>query len=356
MGRCGQRAIARNCHSVGSGLIGRGNINLFHVVHVVLACRRHRIQCCIGPVADKRHDIGTQQRAARRGNREIEVVAEVRIATVVRLRRADRICPAEGDADRTDPVPLERMRPTAHRGGQRILDHFRRSETRLVRDDHIGCRLHIDQTPAEFVIRPRVAQIIGRVNEQALQHARTHPLSDELARIQLSEQRGRARDGWRGHARAAVRGIGSVGGIDRRVNSDTVGHHVRLDAAVVGRAPTGEVRHRAGRRGTHTAAHRVVDRTNGQNIFRKTVVGDRLEPALGREKVLLITCRPADQVVRHVDREQIRLNRLAIVDAHIGSSCVVSVGMVRERYLGGVTRRGSCAGLGHLCVVAVPVP
>ena len=248
------------------------------------------------------------------------------------------------------------MRPTAHRGSQRVLDHFRRSETRLVRHDHIGCRLHVDQTPTEFVIRPRIAQIIGRVGEQALQHTRTHSLSGELARIQLCEQRSRTRGRWRGHARAAVRSISGVGGIDRRIDSNTVGHHVGLDAPVVGRAPAGEVRHRAGRRGTHTAAYRVVDRTDGQDVFRKTVVGDRLEPTLGGEKVLLITRRPANQIIRHGNRQLIGFHGLVVVDAHIGSSCVVAVGMVREWYLGRVARHGRRARRGHLRVVAAPIP
>src|SRR5690606_20706837 len=139
-----------------------------------------------------------------------------------------------------------------------------------------------DRAVAELVVRARVAQVVGGVDQEGLHElvGRVAPRREVGPEV-LQDEGAHARGGGGGHRRAAHGGVGGVGG--RRGAGHAVvavalaagRHDDRPDAPVVGRAPAGEVGH-----GVVVG----VDRADGDGVL---VVGR------GRRGVVAAAAAPA---------------------------------------------------------------
>ena len=209
-----QRAIEGNGERIGSDhAAGRRNQDLLDIVHIVLPSDSEGGHRRIGPRADEGHDKRAgHRRSIGGGDLHIEVVHEIGGAAVGRrLGNSGGIGPAEGGTDRVDSVPCKTHRPRLGTRGNFPFVEFRFGRLGLVGEDDVDRRLYVDQTPTEFVVRSRVAEIIGRMDQQALEKAGAHFWRGwKFARVKFRQQQSRAGGRGRSHARATEAGVRCV--------------------------------------------------------------------------------------------------------------------------------------------------
>ena len=89
-----------------------------------------------------------------------------------------------------------------------------------------------------MIVRARVADVGGRMKDEAFQRAGSHRAAAEKIRVELNKQRRGTSGVGRRHAGA---GIGAVRCVvrtaDWRIEAGTIGYDVRFDATVIGWPP-----------------------------------------------------------------------------------------------------------------------
>ncbi|OQB40507.1 MAG: hypothetical protein BWY09_00764 [Candidatus Hydrogenedentes bacterium ADurb.Bin179] len=173
----------RDLNRILAGHRRRGNIDLLDIVHDVIAGND-----VIGRM-EAIQRIGVKHRPAGPIDAEVQVVDQYGRAYIKSvLRGSGRIRPAQGGAYRVHTVPGEGIRLIRLRLAHAVLHHVKGSGVVRLGFDLVRRHFRIHQPPAVTVIRPGVAQIMQRMNDETLEHARSHILAGKPVAVIVHKQ------------------------------------------------------------------------------------------------------------------------------------------------------------------------
>ena len=218
-------------------------------------------------------------RAIRPHDLKIEVVDQGWQARVIARRVARRVGPTKSRHDRGDSIPEKFARTAGLSGGDHTL-----LDPGLQRVIRVGPNLLrrgecIDKAPTVAVIRTDRPEVVGGMDEESPQGARTHRLAGKAAAVFLHEESRRTGGVGTRHARAARPGIPVRPLGDGREQGVPVGDEIRLDAAVIDRAGRGELVQLCRGEAARPARFRVKDRSHRDEVLRNSEMPDGLVTA-----------------------------------------------------------------------------